>query len=260
MIKVTLKDKIVLITGASSGIGEATARALASTGAHLILCARRKDRLEKLAGELHTTVKILPLDVSNKKSVEEALSNIGPIDILINNAGLARGINKFQETQAEDCEEMIDTNLKGLLYVTRKLLPSMIERNKGHIINLGSIAGREVYPGGNVYLATKHAVHSFTQALRLDLLGYNIRVSLIAPGLVETEFSQVRFRGDKTLAKVPYHGMKPLVAEDIADAIVYALTCPEHVNISEIFLTPTAQASASMVHRVILANNRQKNS
>lgn len=249
MTKVTLKDKVVLITGASSGIGEATARILAAEGATLILCARRKERLEKLASSLNTSVKILPLDVQDKKAIDEQLSSLGHIDILINNAGLARGINKFQEGNLDDFDEMINTNLKGLLYVTHKILPRMLAKNRGHIVNLGSIAGREVYPGGNVYSATKHAVHGFTQSLRLDLLGKNIRVSLISPGLVETEFSEVRFRGDKTLAKVPYQGMKPLCAADIADAILYCLTCPEHVNISEIFLMPTAQASATMVDR-----------
>jgi len=249
-----LKNKTAFITGASSGIGEACAKVLAKAGANLILCARRKDRLEKLSHDLQNKFNIqaeyIMLDVRDHDQISKLPSSIlQKIDILINNAGLARGMNKLQESKISEWDEMIDTNLKGLLYITRTVLPFMIKNNQGQIINIGSIAGRETYPNGNVYCATKHAVHALTQCLRLDLLGTPIRVNLIAPGLVETEFSMVRFHGDTDKAKLPYKDMTPLCADDIAQAVLFCTTVPSHVNISEIFLTPTAQASATAVHR-----------
>jgi 3-hydroxy acid dehydrogenase/malonic semialdehyde reductase len=249
-----LNNKTVLITGASSGIGKACAALLAKAGANLILCARRKDRLEKLSQELHqafsVTVEQIVLDVRDQAQITQLpASLLQKIDILINNAGLARGLNKIQDGKIFDWEEMIDTNLKGLLYITHAILPFMIKKNQGQIINIGSIAGREPYPNGNVYCATKHAVHALTQCLRLDLFGTPIRVNLISPGLVETEFSVVRFHGDTDRAKLPYQGLTPLSAEDIAEAVLYCTTVPPHVNIAEIYLTPTAQANATMVHR-----------
>lgn len=255
--KFSLKNKIVLITGASSGIGAACAERFAEEGAKLLLCARRIEKLNVLAEELTKKYKItahcFQLDVSNEKDVNEKLMQLPEqwqaIDILINNAGLARGLHKIQEGLLQDWHEMIDTNLKGLLYVTRQLLPAMVKRNTGHIINIGSIAGHEVYPKGNVYCASKHAVKALSQALRIDLSGTKIRVTEIDPGMVQTEFSLVRFRGDDALATAPYKGLQPLTPEDIADAIIYCTNCPPHVNISEMLIMPTAQAAATVVHR-----------
>lgn len=248
----------VLITGASAGIGEATARAFAAAGARLILAARRTDRLTTLASELTaehgTAIHIVPLDVRNAGVVTRMLEDLpaawAEIDVLVNNAGLSRGLEKVHEGSIQDWDEMVDTNIKGLLYVTRAVLPGMVARGRGHVINLGSIAGHEVYPGGAVYCATKHAVGAITRGLRIDLLGTAVRVTTVDPGMVETEFSLVRFHGDSERAGKVYDGVQPLTAEDVADAILYAATRPPHVNVDEILVMATAQASASRVHRV----------
>lgn len=252
-----LKDRIVLITGASSGIGAACARQCSKSGAKLILNARRKERLVALAEELKasngTASLTLPFDVRSLTQVKAAIEGLPKgwesIDVLINNAGLARGMDLLQEGRIEDWEEMIDSNLKGLLYVTRLVLPGMLKRERGHVVNIASIAGMHPYPRGNVYAASKAAVRVLSEALRQDLLGSQIRVTAISPGLVETEFSQVRFRGDPKRAVEPYRGMTPLTGDDVADTVVYALTRPSHVNISEIVLLPTDQAGVTLVHR-----------
>jgi len=253
---ISIQDRIVLITGASSGIGEACARVFAQAGARLILVARRQERLEQLADELSkdgSSVYVLALDVCDRTSVESALSNLpepwSAIDILINNAGLSRGLNKFQEGDFQDWEEMIDTNIKGLLYLTRCIVPGMISRGSGHIINLGSTAGHQTYPNGNVYCATKAAVRVISEGLKQDLLGTPVRVSSVDPGLVETEFSQVRFRGDSDRAKQVYQGLTPLTPADVADVILFCATRPTHVNISEVLLMPTDQAGSMLFNR-----------
>lgn len=252
-----LEKKIVCITGASAGIGEACARVFAEGGAKLLLCARREDRLQALATELKekygTEIYTFALDVRAQSQVEQAFSHLPAawqsIDILVNNAGLSSGLDLVHEADVEDWEVMIDTNIKGLLYVTRAVSPGMVERNSGHIINLGSIAGREAYRGGSVYCATKHAVRAFTHAFRMDLLAHGVRVSSIDPGFVETEFSLVRFKGDKARAAQVYRGMTPLTSDDIADAVYYAATRPAHVNVSEILIMPTDQASITQINR-----------
>lgn len=248
---------IVLITGASSGIGAACATLFARSGAKLILVARRQDRLQELALTLEQTYKtpsyLLPLDVRDRAEVERALRALPPewaaIDILINNAGLSRGLEPLHTGVVQDWEEMIDTNLKGLLYVTRAVLPGMVERGRGHVVNIGSIAGRQTYPGGNVYCASKAAVRAISEGLKLDLLGTPIRVTEIQPGMVETEFSKVRFRGDSSRAAAVYQGLTPLSAMDVAEVVVFATTRPPHVNISEVLILPTDQASTTLVHR-----------
>lgn len=247
----------VLITGASAGIGAACARAFAAAGARLVLAARRRTRLERLAAELQADhaadVYLLELDVRARARVDQTLSDLpapwSRIDVLVNNAGLSRGLDPLQEGDPEDWDEMIDTNVKGLLYVTRAVLPGMLERGRGHVINIGSIAGHEVYPKGNVYCATKHAVTAITRGLRMDLLGTPIRVSAVDPGLVETEFSEVRFRGDRERARRVYGGLQPLRPADVADAVLYCAARPPHVNIDELILKPTAQVSAMLVAR-----------
>lgn len=252
----SLKDSIILITGASSGIGQACARLFASHGARLILCARRQERLVNLANDLQTLYgsQCLPLllDVRLKSDVELVLSTLPPewqaIKVLINNAGLALSSDPIQQGSFSNWDRMIDTNVKGLLYVTRTVLPGMLARNQGHIINIGSIAGQECYPNGNVYCATKHAVRAITKSMRLDLLGSPIRVSEIAPGAVETEFSEVRWN-DKEKAKAFYNDFNPLFAEDIADAAHYCVTRPPHVDIAEMTIMPTAQAAANFTYR-----------
>lgn len=252
-----LQNKIAFITGASSGIGKATAITLAREGAKLILVARRKYRLQELAKELknkfNSEVKTVALDVRSYKAVSSEIKKLPKawqqIDILVNNAGLSRGLDKVQESKILDWEEMVDTNIKGLLYCTQLILPQMVKRNSGHVVNLGSIAGHFTYPGGNVYSATKFFVNSFSQGLRMDLLGTDIRVTSIDPGLVETEFSLVRYRGDKEKSKKPYEGLDTLKSEDIADTILYALTRPKHVNIQELIIMPTAQASLWHISR-----------
>ena len=248
-----LKDKIALITGASSGIGEATARLLSDPGLKLILAARRIDRLRKLQTELRSPVHLIELDVRSQPAVEKAIDQLPSewkqIDLLINNAGLSRGLDKLHEGKLQDWEEMIDTNVKGLLYVSRAVVPGMVSRGRGHIINVGSIAGHEVYPAGNVYCASKHAVDAITKGLRLDLNGTPIRVSTVDPGLVETEFSIVRFRGNSERAEKTYQGLKALTPSDIAEAILWIANRPEHVQVAEIIILPTAQASTMLVSR-----------
>jgi len=248
-----LKGKIVLITGASSGIGEAIARNFSQKEAKLILIARRKERLEKLAKELETDTYLIGLDIRNSNDVEKAINELPApwqdIDILVNNAGLSRGLEKLHEGNPDGWDEMIDTNIKGLLYVSRAVIPLMVKRNKGHIINIGSIAGHEVYPNGNVYCATKHAVNALTKGMRLDLVDTPIKVSTVDPGLVETEFSRVRFYGDNERAKKVYEGYQPLKGADIAEAVVWIASRPEHVQIAEIIIFPAAQASSMVVHK-----------
>lgn len=243
-----MTNRVVLITGATSGIGEATARLLAKNNFDLIICGRRKDRLEKLAKELSTKVEILSFDVRDRKAVEKAL-NGKKADVLINNAGNAHGLDPIQSGNVDDWDAMMDINVKGLLYVTRAVLPGMVERKSGHVINIGSIAGKEVYPGGNVYSASKAAVDFITRSMRIDLNAAGIKVTGIHPGMVETEFSLVRFKGDESRASNVYKGVKPLVAEDIADLILFSLTRPAHVVIADLVVFPTAQASATVVRR-----------
>lgn len=253
----SLKNKTVLITGASSGIGQASAVQFAQLGAKLILAARRKDRLDELASKLakehKAEVHTISLDVRDQKAVQKIIEGLpaewANIDILLNNAGLSRGLEKIQEGIIQNWEEMIDTNVKGLLYVTRAVMPGMVKRNSGHIVNIGSIAGHEVYPSGNVYNATKHAVKALNKAMRMDVFGTAIRVTSVDPGFVETEFSVVRFHGDQQRADKVYQGMTPLRPEDIAEAVVWACSRPAHVNIEDIIIMPTDQAAITMVNR-----------
>lgn len=253
----SLKNTIVFITGASSGIGRSCARAFAREGASILMTARRADRLNELAAALITEYGVpvhhFALDVRRQPEVERALTSLPEawktIDVLVNNAGLSRGLDKLHEGKLSDWEEMIDTNVKGLLYVSRVVLPGMVARSRGHVINIGSIAGHELYPGGNVYCASKFAVNALTRGLRLDLSGTNVRVSTVDPGMVETEFSVVRFHGDDERASKVYQGLTPLSADDVADAVLYCATRPPHVNISEVIIMPTAQASPTVVHR-----------
>lgn len=247
--------RIVLITGATSGIGEATARLLATNNFKLILCGRRKDRLQKLADELkkHTETTILSFEVRNQKEVAASIESLPTewreIDVLINNAGNAHGLDPIQTGSIEDWDAMMDINVKGLLYVTKSVLPVMTKRNSGHIINIGSIAGKEVYANGNVYCASKFAVDAVTKGMRIDLNVHGIKVTAIHPGLVETEFSLVRFKGDEERSKNVYKGFDPLVGNDIADLILFALTRPAHVVIADLVVLPTAQASATVVKK-----------
>ncbi len=250
-------NKIVLITGATAGIGLSTSHIFAKNSYKLIITGRRKDRLDKLEKELVSkyNIKVLSLnfDVRKLSEVEDKLGNLPDewqdIDILVNNAGLAVGLSHIDNGVIDDWERMIDTNIKGLLYVSRIISPLMVKRNKGHILNIGSIAGKEVYENGNVYCATKYAVDALSKAMRIDLVKNNIKVTNVAPGMVDTEFSIVRFKGDEEKAKVPYNGMKPLTGDDIADVIYYCATLPEHVNINDVLIMPTSQASATVVHR-----------
>ena len=261
-----IKDKIVFITGASSGIGAACAKQFAKAGATLLLCARRLDVLNPLAtqlqGEYGIDVHIFCLDVRERIAVTETINALPDkwknIDVLINNAGLAAGLDLIQEGYIQDWEDMIDTNVKGLLYVTREILPQMVNRNAGHIINIGSIAGHQNYPRGAVYCATKQAVNALSNGLRLDLFGTKIRVSTVDPGAVETNFSAVRFKGDLKRAAAVYEGMEPLQPNDVADAVLYCATRPPHVNISEVIIMPTAQAAATMTYRQTPADSMPK--
>jgi 3-hydroxy acid dehydrogenase / malonic semialdehyde reductase len=254
---ISLKDKVVCITGASAGIGRASAREFAQHGCRLLLSARRLERLRRLADELanaHKTIShVFALDVMKPEDVEKAFSTLPPewkaIDILVNNAGLSRGLDKLHEGKLLDWEEMIDTNIKGLLYVTRQVLPGMVARGSGHVLNLGSIAGHQMYPGGNVYCATKSAVNALSHAMRMDVLGTGVRVCSIEPGLVETEFSEVRYRGDREKARTVYQNTRPLKPEDVAEVIVFTAMRPLHVDISEVIIMPTDQASVYHVHR-----------
>lgn len=253
----SIQNQIVLITGASSGIGAACARAFADAGAKLILAARRIERLETLADKLRQSSGHLPyllqMDVCDRPQVEAALTALPDtwkdIDLLINNAGLSRGLSKLYESDIQDWEEMIDTNIKGLLYLTRQIVPGMLTRGRGQVINIGSIAGHQTYPGGSVYCATKAAVRAISEGLKMDLLGTPIRVSSVDPGMVETEFSQVRFHGDRDRAAKVYEGLTPLTPMDVAEVVYFCATRPAHVNISDIILLPTDQSSATLVHR-----------
>ena len=247
--------KTAFITGATSGIGKATAEIFAKNNIRLILCGRRLDRLELLQKELSKTtdVCILNFDVSDKNAVFKAVAslpeNFKEIDILINNAGNAHGLSPVQEGDTNDWEAMIDINIKGLLYVTKAISQSMVALKKGQIINIGSISAKEVYEGGNVYCATKHAVDALNKGMRMDLSKYGIRVSAVHPGLVDTEFSTVRFKGDVERADDVYKGFEALKAEDIADLIHFVVTRPYHVNISDILILPNAQASGTQIHK-----------
>jgi len=250
-------DKIVLITGATSGIGEATAKIYASNGYNLIITGRRIDRLKKLKEILNkeyaVEVLYLNFDVQKREEVERAIASIPNewknIEVLINNAGLAKGFSDIQNGVVEDWEVMIDTNIKGLLYVSRQIMSIMIQNKRGHIVNIGSIAGKEVYAKGNVYCSTKHAVEGITKALRLDLLPHKIKVSAICPGAVDTEFSKVRFDGDGKRADQVYDGYQPLKAKDVAEAIYFVTSRPFHVNINDLLIMPTAQANTSNLLR-----------
>jgi 3-hydroxy acid dehydrogenase / malonic semialdehyde reductase len=250
-----MQKRIALITGATSGIGEATARLLAAHNFDLILCGRRRDRLDTLQQELagQTKVTTLSFDVREHADVQRAIASLPTewrnIDVLVNNAGNAHGLDPIQTGSLADWDAMIDINVKGLLYVSKEVIPVMTSRQSGHIINLGSIAGKEVYANGNVYCASKFAVDALTRGMRMDLNAYGIKVTSINPGLVETEFSLVRFKGDETKATAPYQGMTPLQGADIADIILYVLQAPPHVVLADITVFPTAQASATQVKR-----------
>jgi NADP-dependent 3-hydroxy acid dehydrogenase YdfG len=253
----SLKDKIVLITGASSGIGKACAFTFAKEKANLILCARRYERIESISEELIDKFGIkvfkMKLDVRNYEQVQNAFSSLPEewekIDILVNNAGLARGFSKLFEGDVNQWDEMIDTNIRGLIHVSREVLNLMIKNEKGHIINIGSTAGHETYAYGNVYAATKFAVKALTQSIRLDVLDKGIRVSSVDPGMVETEFSIVRFSGDTERAKKVYEGITPLSPEDVSNAVLFCATQPPNVNINQIVITPLCQASSTQIHR-----------
>lgn len=250
-----MSKRTVLITGATSGIGAATARLLAKHDFRLILCGRREERLATLAKELsNTDVHTLTFDVSDQQATSKCIENLPAswktIDVLINNAGNAHGLDPIQNGSIADWDAMIDINVKGLLYVSKQIIPQMTTRNEGHIINIGSIAGKEVYPNGNVYCASKFAVDALTKGIRMDLNPFGIKVTGIHPGLVETEFSMVRFKGDAEKAATTYKGLEPLKPEDIADVILYTLQAPKHVVIADVTIFPTAQGSASLVRRV----------
>ena len=253
----TLRERTALITGASRGIGAACAEALARAGVRLVLCSRGPESLTNLAESLRTNlaadVFAFTCDVRNAEAVERSISEIpdsfSSVDILINNAGLARSFAALHEQPVEDFEEMVDTNVKGLLYVTRAVVPGMVERGRGHVVNIGSTAGHEVYPNGAVYCATKHAVAAITRGLKLDLHGTPIRVTTVDPGMVETDFSLVRFRGDSERAAKVYANTRPLVAGDVAEAVLWCLSRPDRVNIAEIIMTSVDQSSATLVHR-----------
>ena len=251
-----IKGKTAIVTGASSGFGAACARSFAELGANLVLLARRQERLEALAEELSETgvdVVTRVHDVRDRAAASDFASDLkdrGIVpDILLNNAGLARGLSPIHKGEIDDWEEMIDTNVKGLLYLTRAILPLMVERKQGHVVNIGSTAGRWVYPGGNVYNATKFAVYALNEAMNIDLVGTNIRVSGIDPGNAETEFSNVRFHGDDDRARGVYVGYTPLTAQDIADAVCYVVNAPPHVNVLQMVIECTAQRSAAVLHR-----------
>lgn len=249
--------KIALVTGASAGIGKAAAMILAKNNFDLIITGRRRELLNDLTKEIETKtdarVASLNFDIRSFSETEKAINSLPGewknIDVLVNNAGLAAGLAPFQEGSLDDWEQMIDTNVKGLIYITKLVSPLMVERKQGHIINIGSIAGKEAYENGNVYCATKFAVDALSRGMRIDLLKHNIKVTMISPGLVETEFSLVRFKGDKEKAKVPYKGLEPLVADDVAECILFAVTRPPHVCINDMIVTPTAQANSVYTYR-----------
>lgn len=256
-MEITKKTKkTALITGATSGIGEATARVFAQNGIRLIICGRRIDRLDTLKSELETQTEIhtLSFDVRDKADVFEKITNLPQefqnIDILVNNAGNAHGMASIQDGNIDDWDAMIDINVKGLLYVSKAIIPNMVAQNHGHIVNIGSIAGKEAYPNGNVYCASKFAVDALNQGMRMDLYKHNIKVSAINPGMVETEFSLVRFKGDEQRAKQVYNGLQPLIPYDIAECIWFAVTRPAHVNVVDILVLASAQASATQFNRI----------
>ncbi|WP_127140226.1 SDR family NAD(P)-dependent oxidoreductase [Flagellimonas marinaquae] len=244
-----------LITGATSGIGKATAELFAKQGFNLILCGRREERLQELTNQLGRDTSILTLnfDVRNREDVFSAIDSLpkefSEIDILVNNAGNAHGLDPIDKGSPDDWDAMLDINVKGLLYMSKAIIPKMVERKSGHIINIGSTAGKEVYPNGNVYCASKHAVDAINQGMRIDLNAYGIRVGAVNPGLVETEFSDVRFKGDSERASKVYQGFQPLKPEDIADIILFVVTRPYHVNIADLVVMPTAQASSTIVKK-----------
>ena len=254
-----LQNKIILITGASSGIGEACAKLFAAQGGRLIFAARREQRLQSLVQQLQedyqTESYVMNLDVQDAKAVQTALVDLPiawrAIDVLVNNAGLSLGLNKLYEDNIDDWQQMIDTNIKGLLYVSRAIIPGMLQRQAGHIINIGSISGREVYSGGTVYCATKHAVRAISQGLKMDLHGTPIRVSEVQPGMVETEFGKVRFHGNQQKADQFYQDIHLLTADDVAQSVLFCAMQPAHVNIREILLTAVDQTTSTMVHRQI---------
>jgi serine 3-dehydrogenase len=252
-----LRNRIVCITGASAGIGKACAEAFAEQNARLLLCARRDERLKTIAEELKLRfgvyVHTFTLDVRNADEVARQFGALPvewqDIDVLVNNAGLSRALDPVYENEISDIDQMVDTNVKGLLYVTRAVVPGMVERNRGHVINIGSTAGHGVYPGGVVYCATKHAVKAISEGLKMDVHGTAVRVTSVDPGLTNTEFSTVRFSGDRDRADATYTGMTPLKAEDIADAVVYCATRPAHVNVADLILMPVDQSGTTMVNR-----------
>lgn len=245
--------KIALVTGATSGIGWATAEHLAAVGYKLIICGRREERLKELSSKVEVETYPLIFDVRDKAAVDAAIASLPEewkaIDVLINNAGNAHGLGKIQDGNVDDWEAMIDINVKGLLYITKAVVPGMIARATGHIVNIGSVAGKEVYPNGNVYCASKHAVDALNSGIRLDLNGTGVKVSQVCPGLVETEFSLVRFKGDEDRAGAVYQGFDPLTANDIADLIQFIVTRPAHVNIADTLIFPAAQAGSTVVDR-----------
>jgi len=252
----SLQDKIVCVTGASSGIGAACVEVFAAAGARLLVCARRSDRLHELVAGLTgkgVEAHAFQLDVRDRDAVSEAFESLpkewSEIDLLLNNAGLSRGLEPLQDGLIDDWDEMLQTNVQGLLYVSRAVLPGMVARGRGHAINIGSIAGREVYPKGAVYCASKHAVGAITAGMRLDLNGTGVKVSTVDPGLVNTEFSRVRFHGDQDRADQTYQGMTPLSGADVAASVLWVAQQPEHVNVAEVLLFPADQAAATVVHR-----------
>ncbi len=248
-------NKTALITGASSGIGKAIAERFAESGIHLVICGRRQERLDELQDNLSQKTKVhtLNFDVRDKDKVEEQInslpSDFSEIDILVNNAGNAHGLDFIDEGSVSDWDAMLDINVKGLLYVSKAIIPKMVEKKEGHIINIGSTAGKEVYPKGNVYCASKHAVDAINQGMRIDLNAHGIRVGAVNPGLVETEFSEVRFKGDSERAENVYKGFQPLTPEDVADIVLFVVTRPSHVNIADLVVMCTAQASSTIVHK-----------
>lgn len=252
-----MKGKVVFITGASAGIGEACAEVFAEAGARLILMARRQEKLAKVSKRLFklygTEIYSIGCDITKYDEIEQFINDLPEnwttIDVLINNAGKARGFSKIQDGNLEDWEEMIDTNIKGLLYVSKLILPKMVEQGSGHVINIGSIAGREVYPNGNVYCGTKAAVAAISKGMVIDLNGTGVRVSNIEPGLVETEFASVRFHGDEEKAKTVYQGYTPLTGRDIAETALFCATRPKHVMIQDVLITPTDQATVTIVNK-----------
>ena len=249
----SLTGRVALVTGASSGIGEACARALAAAGASLVLTARREDRLADLAAALHVPTLPLALDVRDADAVYAALTTLpdafAALDIVVNNAGLSRDLDPVYANTVDAVDDMLDTNVKGVVNILRAVVPGMLARGRGHLVQIGSIAGHTVYPGGTVYAASKHAVRALNEGLKMDLHGTPLRVTSIDPGMVETDFSTVRFRGNADRAAAVYANITPLTADDVADVVLFAVTRPPHVNLLDVVMMPTAQSSATMIHR-----------